>query len=207
MKKITLSLFALICLLSFSSAQKIAFFNADKILDNMPEVKTAKAELDAKAKEWQNLVDTKFKQLDQMYQDYVKNQDSYSGEMKKLKQDEIINTEKNAKMFRDSIFGADGEMAKLQAAKFQPVYDTIFAVAKRIGISNGYDYVIENTPDSQWIYLNPDYDITGLIKKELGIKEARERQPNRSPCQPQRPSPLPGRRRPSPLRTFLLPPP
>jgi len=171
MKKITLSLFALICLLSFSSAQKIAFFNVDKILDNMPAVKAANAELDKKGKELQKIVDAKFKSLDEMYQDYVKNQDSYSGEMKKLKQDEIINTEKKAKMYRDSIFGADGEMAKLQAAKFQPIYDTVFSIARRIGISNGYDYVIENTPDSQWIYLNPDYDITGLIKKELGIKE------------------------------------
>ena len=171
MRKITLSLFALVCLLSFSNAQKIAFFNIDKIMEKMPEVKAANAELDAKSKEWQQLVDAKFKQLDQMYQDYMKNQDKYSGEMKKLKQDEIINTEKQAKMFRDSIFGVDGEMAKLQTAKFQPVYDTVFAVARRIGISNGYDYVIENTPDSQWIYLNPDYDITGLIKKELGIKE------------------------------------
>ena len=171
MKKITLSLFALICLLSISNAQKIAFFNIDVIMEKMPEVKTANAELEAKSKEWQQLVDAKFKDLDQMYQDYMKNQDKYSGEMKKLKQDEIINTEKKAKMFRDSIFGVDGEMAKLQAAKFQPIYDTVFAVARRIGIDNGYDYVIENTPDSQWIYLNPDYDITGLIKKELGIKQ------------------------------------
>ncbi|GEM_PF-3443923 len=171
MKKITLSLFALVCMLSFSNAQKIAYFNIAEIMDNMADVKTIQSELDSKAKEWQNLVDEKFRKLDQMYQDYVKNQDSYSGNMKKIKQDEIINTEKQAKMFRDSIFGGDGVMAKLQAEKFQPVYDTIFAVARRIGISNGYDYVIENTPDSQWIYLNPDYDITGLIRKELGIKE------------------------------------
>jgi len=171
MKKISLSLFALICLLSFTNAQKIAFFNIDKIMDKMAEVKAANAELDAKSKELQQLVDAKFKQLDGMYQDYIKNQDIYSGDMKKLKQDEIINFEKSAKMFRDSIFGGEGEMAKLQAAKFQPIYDTIFSVAKRIGISNGYDYVLENTPDSQWIYLNPDYDITGLIKKGLGIKE------------------------------------
>ena len=171
MKKITLSIFVLIGFISFSNAQKIAFFNIDAIFDKMPEVKTANAELEAKGKEWQSLVDAKFKQLDQMYQDYVKNQDSYSGEMKKIKQDEIINTERKAKMFRDSIFGADGEMAKLQAAKFQPIYDTVYSTAKQIGINNGYDYVIENTPDSQWIYLNPDYDITGLIIKELGIKE------------------------------------
>ncbi len=171
MKKITLSLLIIMNLLQVSNAQKIAYFEMDSLMSKMPDVKTANEEIDTKAKEWQQLVDNRFKQLDKMYQDYISNQDNYSGEMKKLKQDEIINSEKRAKMFRDSIFGGDGEMTKLQAAKFQSIYDTIFAMAKRIGISNGYDYIIENTSNSQWIYINPKYNITGLIKKELGLKE------------------------------------
>ncbi len=171
MKKITLSLLIVMSLMQVSNAQKIAYFEMDSLMSKMPDVKTANEEIDTKAKEWQQLVDNRFKQLDKMYQDYISNQDNYSGEMKKLKQDEIINSEKKAKMFRDSIFGGDGEMTKLQAAKFQSIYDTIFAMAKRIGISNGYDYIIENTSNSQWIYINPDYNITGLIKKELGLKE------------------------------------
>lgn len=171
MKKIALSLLIVMSLMQVSNAQKIAYFEMDSLMSKMPDVKTANEEIDTKAKEWQQLVDNRFKQLDKMYQDYISNQDNYSGEMKKLKQDEIINSEKKAKMFRDSIFGGDGEMTKLQAAKFQSIYDTIFAMAKRIGISNGYDYIIENTSNSQWIYINPDYNITGLIKKELGLKE------------------------------------
>ncbi len=167
MKKILLGILVLISQVGLT--QRMAYIQTDSIVSRMPEYKKAADEVDAQIKKWNDEIDAKFKALDQLYQDYVKNESLYPDDVKKEKQDNIVETEKKAKEYREQIFGNNGELAKLQESKLKPFLDKIFASAAKVGKDNKYDYVFEKTPEINWIYTNPENDITQLVIKDLGL--------------------------------------
>jgi outer membrane protein len=139
------------------------------ILEEMPAFIKANKELDSIAKIWDTEIDNKFKRIDQLYKDYVKNESGLSPESRKQKQEEIFNAEKEANDFKEQKFGRDGEMAKLQEQKIGPLQDSIFAAARLIAKEMNYDYVIDISMESNWVYLNENYDITEMVKAKLGL--------------------------------------
>ncbi len=169
MKNLILILFILFS--QFGLAQRMAYFQTDSIVNKMPEYKKAVDSVEAQTKRWNNEIDAKFKVVDKLYKDYVKNESLYPNDVKKQKQDEIVDTENKAKAYRDQIFGNDGELAKLQQSKLKPFIDQIFASAKKVGKANNYDYIFEKTPETNWVYTNPAYDLTNLIIKDLGLSK------------------------------------
>ncbi len=169
MKKIILGLMVL----SFQVgvAQKLAYIETDKIVEDMPEFQKANDEIDTQVKQWESEVEAKFQAVEQLYQEYVKNEPTFSREEKKAKQDEIFEVEKEAKDFREQIFGNEGQLKQLQETKIKPLQEKINAAAEKVGKENGYDYVFEKSPESSWIYTNPEHNISELVKAELGLNE------------------------------------
>lgn len=150
-------------------SQKLAYFESSIILDNMPAFIQANNELDTIAKQWDAEIDNQFKQVDQMYKNYVKNESALSPEQKQKKQQEIFNAEKQAKSLKDQKFGMEGEMSELQEQKIKPLHDKVFNAAKEVAKEMKYDYVFDLSMENTWVYLNEDYDITNLIKLKLGL--------------------------------------
>ena len=107
-------------------AQKIAYIEVDKILDKMPAFEMANNEIDAQIKLWDDEIDKKFDKIEELYQAYVVNESQMTDEQKKQKQDEIFDAEKQANELKDSKFGNEGELMKLQEQKLKPIYDQIY---------------------------------------------------------------------------------
>lgn len=169
MKKIVLGIFILSFQLGI--AQKMAYIETEKIIEKMPEYKKANDEIDAQIKLWEDEVEAKFQKVDDLYQDYVKNETLFPEDVKQEKQQAIIDAEKQAKDFREQKFGRDGELQQLQDSKLKPLQDTILQTAERIGKEKNYDYIFEKFPESSWIYTNPEHDLTELVIAELGLDE------------------------------------
>ncbi len=66
------------------------------ILDKMPEYKEAQKQLDQTSMQWQKEIDDRQAALDKMYKDYDAEQVMLSDELKKKRQDELFNKEKEA---------------------------------------------------------------------------------------------------------------
>jgi len=169
MKKILLSLFVITSIALTSQAQKIAYIETDKILDKMTEFSTANEEIDAKIQEWESEIDTYFNKVEDLYTKYVNEQSQYSDDMKRMKQDEIIEAEKEANDYKSEVFGQDGKLNALEEEKIKPIIDKIFDATEKVAKENNYDYVFEKTTESNWIYLNPAHNITELVIIELGL--------------------------------------
>lgn len=169
MKKAILGIFITVFTWQFATAQKLAYFESNLVLKDMPAFVKANKELDTIAKQWEAEIEDKFKYVDQLYKSYVKSEGSFSSEVKKQKQEEIFQAEKQAKDLKEIKFGMDGEMHKLQEGKIKPLQETVFSVAKEIAKEKGYDYVFDLSKDNNWIYLNDDYNITELVIEKLGI--------------------------------------
>ncbi|MCD4731927.1 MAG: OmpH family outer membrane protein [Bacteroidales bacterium] len=169
MKTIVLGI--LVLTLQIGIAQNIAYIETEKIIEKMPAYQQASAEIEAQIKLWEEEVEAKFKKVEDMYQDYVKNETLFPDDIKQEKQQEIIDTEKQAKEFREQKFGREGELEKLQESKLKSFQDTILQTAERIGKEKNYDYVFEKSSESNWIYTNPKHDLTELVIAELGLNK------------------------------------
>ncbi len=151
-------------------AQKLAYIESDKIVDKMPEHQKANDEIEKQIKEWETAVEEKFKAVEQLYQEYVKNESILSDELKLQKQEEIFEAERQAKDYREEKFGTDGELEKLQESKLKPLQDKILEAARKVSKENNYDYVFDKMPESNWVWTNPEHNLTDLVISELGLE-------------------------------------
>ena len=161
MKKIGIIL--LVFGISVASAQKIGYIEMDRILEKMPEFETANNEINAQVDAWEAELDKKYESIESMYQEFVGSQMSLSEDMRQQKQNAIIEGEKKANEYKDEKFGREGEITKLQESKLKPIYDKIFSSAEAVAMENGFDYVFDKNADSQWIYTNPEMDLTDKV--------------------------------------------
>ncbi|RZL09609.1 MAG: OmpH family outer membrane protein, partial [Pedobacter sp.] len=93
-----------------ASAQKFAYVDTDYILNHMPEYKSALSQLDGTSKQWQKLVEDNFAEIDKMYKAYQADQVLLTEDMRKRRENEIIEREKAAKDFQRVKFGPDGDL-------------------------------------------------------------------------------------------------
>lgn len=144
-------------------AQQIAYIHMDKILEQMPAYEQANTEIDTQIKQWETELDNKYQSVESMYQEYVNNESSMPNEVKKEKQEAIFEAEAKAKEFKEQKFGMDGELSVLQQEKFDPLYKQVVEASENVATENGYSYVFNKSGEENWIYTNPDHDLTEKV--------------------------------------------
>jgi outer membrane protein len=168
MKKILVAL--LVMAFNAGIAQRLAYIEIEKIINKMPEYTRANEIIDAQITQWESEVESKFEAVENLYQEYVKNEMLYSADVKSQKQEEIFEAERQAKDFREKKFGKEGELSKLKEQQLKPLQDNIFKAAEKVALANNYDYVFDKPAESNWVYIKPEHNITDKVIAELGIK-------------------------------------
>ena len=95
MKRILCIAFGLLLFAVTVNAQKYAIIDTKYILDRMPEYKQAQKQLDDVAAGWQKEIDSMQTNLDRMYKDYDAEQVMLSEELRKKREDQLFQKEKN----------------------------------------------------------------------------------------------------------------
>jgi len=104
---------ALALLLTTSvSAQKYAYIDSDYILKNVPEYQDAQNQMDDLSEKWQKEIEAKFVEIEELYKKYQADVVLLPADMKKKREEEIINFEKEVKQFQQDKFGQTGELFK-----------------------------------------------------------------------------------------------
>ena len=97
MKKLVVSLFILLFFANISFSQKFAYVDTEYILDKIPTYKEALSKLDLYSAKWQKEIEDHYKTIERKYQEYQNEKVLLSEEMKKRREEEIIQLEKTAK--------------------------------------------------------------------------------------------------------------
>src|SRR5947209_6433069 len=100
-------LFIAIMFTAFS--QRYAVIDSKYILGKLPEYKEAQSKLDQFSEQWQHEIDTKAAELDRMYKNYDAEQVMLSDELKKKREDELFNKEKELRDLQKKRFGYEGD--------------------------------------------------------------------------------------------------
>src|SRR6476661_239099 len=96
MKKYILASFLLLIGLG-ASAQRFSYVDTEYILKHLPDYKSALNQLDGLSKQYQKQVDDNFVEIDKMYKAYQADQVLLTDDMRKRRENDIIEREKKAK--------------------------------------------------------------------------------------------------------------
>ena len=80
-----------------AKAQKFAYVDTDYILNKIPEFKQAQDKLDNFSADWQQEIENKYKDVEQMYRTYQQEQVLLTDAMKVKREEAIIAKENDAK--------------------------------------------------------------------------------------------------------------
>jgi outer membrane protein len=170
MKRIVVLFTGLILALGIATAQKYAFVDTEYILNNIPNYKAAQEQLDKQSEEWQKEVEAKYTEIEKMYKDYQAERVLLAEDMRKQREEAIINKEKEAKELQKNYFGQEGALFKKRQELVEPIQDEIYDAIKDLATENGYAAIFDTSSGTSMIYTNPRYDISDEVLQKLGYK-------------------------------------
>ncbi|MBO4232530.1 MAG: OmpH family outer membrane protein [Bacteroidales bacterium] len=169
MKKRIFTVLAASLLVLSAYSQKYAYIDSEYILGNMPDYVEAQAELDRLSIEWQKEIEGMFKSIDSMYRKYQVDEITLPDNMKKKRQEAIINAEKEAKNLQKKRFGTDGDLFKKREELVKPIQDKVFTAIEEYAKDKGYAFVFDTAGSMTIIYADAKWDINEQIMNKLGV--------------------------------------
>ncbi len=170
MKKVIATLSLIVVTTTLTFAQKFAYVDTEYILANIPEYKSAQAELDKISVQWQKEIEAKYSEIDKLYKAYQAEQILLTEDMKKKRENEIIAKEKEAKDLQKQKFGVDGELFKKRQELVKPIQDKVYNAVKVIAEKGTYAVIFDKSSDLTMLYANDKYDKSNEVLESLGYK-------------------------------------
>lgn len=169
-KKIT---FLALCGTLFALAaysQKTAIIDTRYILDRIPEYKEAQKKLDGFSEQWQKEIDQKNADLEKMYRDFEAEQVMLSDELKKKREDQLFNKEKELRDLQKKRFGFEGDLFKKRQELVKPIQDKVYTAVQKIANQRGYELILDKSEGITVIFADPKLDRSEDVLRELGVK-------------------------------------
>ena len=163
----------LACMLGFGLvgfSQKYAIIDTRYILDRMPDYKEAQKQLDDIAAGWQKDIDTRQAELDKMYKDYEAEQVMLTEELRKKREDQLFNKEKDLRDLQRKRFGFEGDLFKKRQELIKPIQDKVYNAVQKMAVTRGYDFVLDKSEGITVIFADPKLDRSLDVLRNLGVK-------------------------------------
>ena len=171
MKKVILAVFFAISAVCGIQAQKYAIIDTKYILGKMPEYVDADKKLQQISDQWQKEIDNMQAQLNEMYKNYDAEQYMLSDDLKKKREDELFNKEKELRDLQKRRFGYQGDLFTEREKLVKPIQDKVYNAVQKMAVAHGYDFVLDKSEGITIIFADPKLDRSNDILRELGIKD------------------------------------
>ena len=158
-------------LLAFAgNAQRYAVIDSKYILEKLPEYKEAQKKLDQFSELWQQEVDQKQAAMDKMYKDYDAEQVMLSDVLKKKREDELYNKEKELRDLQKKHFGFEGDLFKKRQELIKPIQDRVYNAVQKLAIDKQYDFILDKSEGITVIFADPKLDRSEDVLRNMGVK-------------------------------------
>ena len=170
MKKILLAACCFMLIGMAANAQRYAVVDSKLILEKMQDYKDAQKKLDQVSEDWQKEIDTKQSTLDRMYKEYEAEQVMLTDELKKKREDQLFNLEKELRDLQRKRFGFEGDLFKKRQELIKPIQDRVYNAIQKIATQRSYDFILDKSEGITVIFADPKLDKSEDVLKELGVK-------------------------------------
>ncbi len=170
MKKNILFVIAFLCFSVAGFSQRYAVIDTKYILGKMPDYTEADKKLQLVSEQWQREIDQQQSELDRMYKDYDAEKYMLTDELKKKREDELFNKEKEVRDLQKRRFGYQGDLFKEREKLVKPLQDKVYNAVQKIAVARGYDFILDKSAGITVIFADPKLDRSDDVLRELGIK-------------------------------------
>ena len=154
-----------------ASAQKFAYVDTEYILKHMPEYKSSLSQIDGMSEQYQKQIDESFVEVDKMYKAYQADQVLLTDDMRKRRENDIIDKEKKAKEMQRLKFGPEGELFQMRTKLLKPIQEKVTTTITETAKAKFIDFVFDKSSEStMMIYASANYDISNDVIVRLGYK-------------------------------------
>jgi|TARA_B110000003_G_scaffold61859_3_gene62242 outer membrane protein len=167
MKKIRISLIALLLVFSFSTfaQSKIAHINTTELVASMPEMNDAKTELEKLAKTYETDIQTMAAELQSKVKQYDTEAAAQTDEENAKRLQEVQGMEQSIRQYQAQ---AQQELQKKEFDLLKPITEKAQAAISKVADAMGFDYVLDST-QGQGVIIANGADLMIEVKKELGF--------------------------------------
>lgn len=162
-----------------AQAQRFAYVDTEYILQHIPEYLSAQKQLDDLSVKWQEEIDKRFSDIENLYQAYQQEQVLLSEEMRQKREDEIIQMELETKEFQRQKFGFEGDLFKEKMRLIQPIQEKVAQAIQQIATQQALDVILDKGGEVVFLYANPRLDRSDEVITLLGYKPDPELSRNR----------------------------
>ena len=168
-KFITLIVLTLMLTLS-ADAQRYAIIDSKYILDKTPGYKDAQQKLDQFSQLWQQEIDQRQTALNKMFKDYDAEQVMLPDDLKKKREDELYNKEKELRDLQRKRFGFEGDLFRKRQELIKPIQDKVYNAVQKLAVEKQYDFILDKSEGITVIFADPKLDKSEDVLRNMGVK-------------------------------------
>jgi outer membrane protein len=151
------------------SAQKWGYMDMEFVTSKMPEYQKAQTELDKFSDRWAKEIQDKYAEVDRLQRLYQAEEVLLTDEMKRKRNQEISDKEREAREYNNKIFGFEGMLFQKKKELIKPVTDQVYKAVERVCRQRRLDMLVDKSSEFVIIYSNPVHDYTDYVMEELGL--------------------------------------
>ena len=170
MKKLSLLVLFVVFISLVSNAQRYAVIDSKYILDKIPDYKEAQKKLDQFSELWQQEIDQKQTATDKLVKDYDAEQVMLPDALKKKREDEIYNKEKELRDLQKKRYGFEGDLFKKRQELIKPIQDKVYNAVQKLAVEKQYDFILDKSEGITVIFADPKLDKSEDILRNMGVK-------------------------------------
>ncbi len=153
-----------------ANAQRYAIIDSKYILDKVPEYKEAQKKLDNFSELWQKELDQRQTAMDKMYKDYDAEQVMLTDILKKKREDELYNKEKELRDLQKKRFGFEGDLFKKRQELIKPIQDRVYNAVQKLAVEKLYDFILDKSEGITVIFADPKLDKSDDVLRNMDVK-------------------------------------
>jgi outer membrane protein len=159
----------LFLMMSFTvSAQKMGYVSTEYILQNIPEYQDAQNEVEELSKQWQEDIEKRYAEVDNMYKAYQADAVLLPEDLKHKREQEIVAAEREVKELQRKRFGSDGDLFRKREELIKPIQEKIFNAIEEIATKKNYGFIFDKSGGPVIMFVDSKYDISDEVLEQIG---------------------------------------
>ncbi len=167
MRRVILAIVAVLFAAGVASAQNYMVVDSEKVFKSLAEYNSALEQIDNLSKSYQEAVDAKFQEVENLYNSYMQQRSYLSASSRQQVEQQILDLEAQATEYQESLFGVDGELMKRRMELIQPIQNKVFTAIENLSKQYGYDLVIDVAANPTVLYYSEKVNYTERIIESL----------------------------------------
>ena len=105
-----------------------------------------------------------------MVKEYEAEQVMLSDALKKKREDELYNKEKELRDLQKKRFGFEGDLFKKRQELIKPIQDRVYNAVQKLAVEKSYDFILDKSEGITIIFADPKLDRSEDVLRNMGVK-------------------------------------